>query len=60
MEAAMSEVTVSPEFQIVIPRSLREAMDIHQGQVVPLLADIALSAAKIGSEWNSQEQRIRR
>ncbi|MGW8159203.1 MAG: hypothetical protein ACWGKN_11940 [Desulfoprunum sp.] len=56
----MSEVTVSPEFQIVIPRSLREAMDIHQGQVVPLLADIALSAAKIGSEWNSQEQRIRR
>lgn len=31
--------------------ALQVAAIMHQGQVVPLLADIALSAAKIGSEW---------
>ena len=34
----MNEVVVSPKFQIVIPRHLREAMDIQPGarlQVIP-------------------------
>lgn len=40
--------------------ALQVAAVMHQGQVVPLHADIALSAAKIGSEWNSQDQRVRK
>ena len=31
--------------------ALQVAAVMHQGQVVPLDADIALNAAKIGSEW---------
>jgi AbrB family looped-hinge helix DNA binding protein len=37
MEAAMNEVTVSPKFQIVIPRNLREAMDIQPGARIQVL-----------------------
>jgi len=33
----MNEVTVSPEFQIVIPRNLREAMDIQPGARIQVL-----------------------
>lgn len=33
----MNEVTVSPKFQIVIPRSLREAMDIQPGGRIQVL-----------------------
>jgi AbrB family looped-hinge helix DNA binding protein len=31
----MSEVTVSPKYQIVIPRKIRESMKIRPGQKLP-------------------------
>ena len=33
----MDAVTVSPKFQVVIPREVREAMDIRPGQKVRVL-----------------------
>ena len=33
----METVTVSPKFQIVIPQSIREALDIHAGEKVRVL-----------------------
>ena len=33
----MDTVTVSPKFQIVIPRAIREALDIRVGQKVQVL-----------------------
>ncbi len=33
----MNEVTVSPKFQIVIPRNLREDMDIQPGARIQVL-----------------------
>jgi AbrB family looped-hinge helix DNA binding protein len=33
----MDAVTVSPEFQIVIPRRIREAMSLHAGRKVQLV-----------------------
>ena len=33
----MQEVTVSPKFQVVIPRSIREALDIQPGQKFQVL-----------------------
>lgn len=37
MEVVMETVTVSPKFQVVIPRSVREALDIHPGEKVKVL-----------------------
>jgi AbrB family looped-hinge helix DNA binding protein len=37
MEATMKAVTVSPKFQVVIPRDLRESMDIKAGTKVQIL-----------------------
>jgi AbrB family looped-hinge helix DNA binding protein len=37
MEAAMKALTVSPKFQVVIPRELRKAMDIQPGTKVQIL-----------------------
>lgn len=37
MEAVMNAVTVSPKFQIVIPRDLRNAMDIQPGSKIQIL-----------------------
>jgi AbrB family looped-hinge helix DNA binding protein len=37
MEAIMKAVTVSPKFQVVIPRELRESMDIRPGTKVQIL-----------------------
>jgi AbrB family looped-hinge helix DNA binding protein len=36
-EAAMSVVTVSPKFQVVIPREIREALRLEPGQKVQVL-----------------------
>ena len=36
-EVRMSEVTVSPKFQIVIPRAIREALGIRPGQKVQVM-----------------------
>lgn len=36
MEAVMTTVTVSPKFQIVIPRDLRNSMDIQPGSKVQI------------------------
>ena len=36
-EVSMSVVTVSPKFQVVIPREIREAMGIEPGQKVQAL-----------------------
>lgn len=33
----METVTVSPKFQIVIPRSVREALDLHPGEKVQVI-----------------------
>ena len=33
----METVTVSPKFQVVIPRSIREALDIRPGQRVQMI-----------------------
>jgi len=37
MEASMKAVTVSPKFQVVIPRDLRKSMDIQPGTRVQIL-----------------------
>jgi AbrB family looped-hinge helix DNA binding protein len=37
MEALMKAVTVSPKFQVVIPREVRESMDIQPGAKVQIL-----------------------
>jgi AbrB family looped-hinge helix DNA binding protein len=37
MEAIMKAVTVSPKFQVVIPRDLRKSMDIQPGTKVQIL-----------------------
>jgi AbrB family looped-hinge helix DNA binding protein len=37
IEAAMKAVTVSPKFQVVIPRDLRKSMDIQPGTKVQVL-----------------------
>jgi AbrB family looped-hinge helix DNA binding protein len=34
MEGAMSTVTVSPKYQVVIPRQVREEFDIRPGEKV--------------------------
>jgi AbrB family looped-hinge helix DNA binding protein len=36
-EVAMSVVTVSPKYQVVIPRAIREAMGLEPGQKVQAL-----------------------
>ena len=33
----METVTVSPKFQVVIPRSIREALDIQPGEKIQVL-----------------------
>ncbi len=33
----MKEITVSPKFQVVIPREVRESMDIRPGMKVQIL-----------------------
>ncbi|MDH3973057.1 MAG: AbrB/MazE/SpoVT family DNA-binding domain-containing protein [Deltaproteobacteria bacterium] len=33
----METVTVSPKFQVVIPLSVREALDIHPGEKIKVL-----------------------
>ena len=37
MEVVMETVTVSPKFQVVIPLSVRKALDIHPGEKVKVL-----------------------
>jgi AbrB family looped-hinge helix DNA binding protein len=37
MEVIMKAVTVSPKFQVVIPRDLRKSMDIQPGTKVQIL-----------------------
>ncbi|HID46557.1 MAG TPA: AbrB/MazE/SpoVT family DNA-binding domain-containing protein [Chromatiaceae bacterium] len=34
----MPTVTVSPKFQVVIPKSVRESLGIHSGQKIQMLA----------------------
>lgn len=38
MEAAMDTVTVSPKYQVVIPKDVRDSMEIRPGQKVRVLA----------------------
>ena len=38
----MAAVTVSPKYQIVIPRELRKSMDIRPGQKVQIVEDEGL------------------
>ena len=33
----MTAVTVSPKYQVVIPKEIREAMDIHPGQKIHVM-----------------------
>ena len=37
MEASLETVTISPKFQVVIPRAIREAMNLVPGQKVQAL-----------------------
>jgi AbrB family looped-hinge helix DNA binding protein len=39
MEAIMSAVTVSPKYQIVIPKEAREMMHLKPGQKLQVLAE---------------------
>ena len=34
---AMTAVTVSPKYQVVIPKEIREAMNIHPGQKIHVM-----------------------
>ena len=36
-EVIMARAVISPKFQIVIPKEIRERMDLHPGQVVSLI-----------------------
>jgi AbrB family looped-hinge helix DNA binding protein len=36
-EVVMARAVISPKFQIVIPKEIRERMDLHPGQVVSLI-----------------------
>jgi AbrB family looped-hinge helix DNA binding protein len=38
MVGFMTEVTVSPKFQLVIPKEIRESMDIVSGQKVQMMS----------------------
>ena len=38
MVGCMTEVTVSPQFQIVIPKEIRESMGIVSGQKVQIMS----------------------
>lgn len=37
-EVAMARAVISPKFQIVIPKEIRERLDLRPGQVVSLIA----------------------
>jgi len=37
MEVAMKSVTISPKYQVVIPREVRESMEIKPGSKVQVL-----------------------
>jgi AbrB family looped-hinge helix DNA binding protein len=37
MEAVMKSVTISPKYQVVIPREVRESMEIKPGSKVQVL-----------------------
>jgi AbrB family looped-hinge helix DNA binding protein len=37
-EVAMARAIISPKFQIVIPKEIRERLDLRPGQVVSLIA----------------------
>lgn len=37
MEAAVETVTISPKFQVVIPRSVREKLNLRPGQQVQVI-----------------------
>lgn len=37
MENVMETVTISPKYQVVIPRKVREQMDLRPGQVVQVI-----------------------
>ena len=36
-EVIVARAVISPKFQIVIPKEIRERMDLHPGQVVSLI-----------------------
>ena len=37
LEVAMAHAVISPKFQIVIPKEIRERLDLRPGQVVSLI-----------------------
>ena len=37
MEAAVEKVTISPKYQVVIPRSIRERLNLQPGQQVQVI-----------------------
>lgn len=37
MEAAVEKVTISPKFQVVIPRSIRDQLKLRPGQQVQVI-----------------------
>lgn len=68
----MNIVTVSPKFQIVIPKQLRQSLNIHAGQKlmasihnghIELIPEQPVSAARgflagINTEVNSEDDRV--